>query len=189
MTIDYEATARGFLQMIDMIFNFIAMVSSGQIEYEKLSEKEFKAGTNALVMEKKVLEMIASQSWAIHAIVMMQLVGVFAPRIKLKKKKKKEKEDEEIPKKSATEMKSEQVKIKITESQEKEIEKLNETVKDDNNIFLDDTMNIVSKENAKVEDLDNSSGELDLTNPSEVRDKNYGEPVEGTGTKLVMKKK
>lgn len=182
MEIDYKTTARGFLQMIDMIMSFMSMVSKGALEYEKLTEREFEAGANALMMEKKVLELIASQSWAVHAIVMMQLVGVFAPRIKIRKKKKEEKEKIVEKIQSVKEMNKDIQKVKLTESQVKTLE---ETVKNDNDIFLDDMQNVT--QSTDIENIDNSSGELQLSDVLEVRPKNYGEPVEGKGTKLVKK--
>lgn len=107
--LDYYATALGFITFIDTILWLVAKISRGNIEYQRLDKDEIEICANALKAETKVLEILASADWAMHIIVLMQLVGVFSTKIKIKKKEKKKK-DEKPTEPTKTTMKKDALK-------------------------------------------------------------------------------
>ncbi len=179
--LDFYATAYGFITFVDTMLWFVSKISKGAIEYERLDEKEKEICANALKAEERVLEILASQAWAVHVIVLMQLIGVFSQKIKLKKKpKKEEKKKPDEPTKEV--LKKQSLKDVTHKSTVKKVQPMGTATKI--------SPEVENKEN-DIEFLDtNEFGNIDNSDRNtqhetpKIHDENYGNPPkDGKGLK------
>ncbi len=178
--LDYYATAYGFVTFVDTMLWFVAKVSQGALEYERLDEKEKEICANALKAEEKVLEILASQAWAVHVIVLMQLIGVFSPKIKFRKKKKKPK-DEKPAEPTKTTMKKDALKDITEPKGEKPIEPLENKMGDATEVSPETERNeedVAFLETKDVGNFDASDKDSQFKTP-EFHDETYGNPPIG----------
>jgi len=174
--LDYYATAYGFVTFVDTILWFCAKVSQGALEYERLDEKEKEICANALKAEEKVLEILASQAWAIHVVVLMQLVGVFSTKIKFRKKPKKPKDDKPAEPTKTT-MKKDALK-EVTKPKDKGISTAFIPMGDATEVSPEverSEEDVSFLETKDVGNFDASDKDSQFVTP-EIHDENYGNP-------------
>ena len=182
--LDYYATAYGFITFVDTMLWFTSKISKGAIEYERLDDKEKEICANALKAEEKVLEILASQAWAVHVIVLMQLVGVFSTKIKLKKKpKKEEKKKPDEPTKEV--LKRQSLKDVTHKPTQRKVPKMGDATEVSTEVENKEQP-IDFLETTEFGNIDNSDRNTQHETPK-IRDKNYGNPPTN-GKGLAIKK-